>query len=283
MACPDETIEQRNETMTAEPNARLDIGGNNPPEEEQFTNIELMQLRMAGDYEPLFKRASVLIDSASRMPDKIDDPETEAKVTDFVSYCTKNMKDLDGARVKEKAPVLAYERALDAVFNVSHDNVGKAKKKASAILSDYQREVARKKRQEEIDEAERKRKEAADIAAQAAQQAEAGQTKAADVTMQEAASVERQAVKHEAGANAKASELTRTTTTSGATSSLRTVWKVEVTKDSDLPKDLLWPFIKADAKQQALDAYLKTLAKPIEGQPISGARVFEHHETVVRG
>lgn len=253
------------------------VGHNNPP-----SDIEILQMRLAEEYDTVFQRASTLIGAAGRMPEKIEDDETEGKVTDLIGFMTKNMKDIDAGRVKEKAPYLALERAVDGTFNTVSDKVAKAKKSASALLTDYQREKARIARQAELDEAERKRKEAADIAAQAQAQEDAGQAKAATETLNEAASIERQATKHEAAATGKASELTRARGESGSTSSLRTTWKVEITDAKALDLELLRPFISQDALQTAANAYIKTLAKPVTGEPLKGARIFEHTEAVVR-
>jgi hypothetical protein len=70
--------------------------------------------------------------------------------------------------------------------------------------------------------------------------------------------------------------------TDGASANLRSVWKIEQTDRNKLDLELLRHHFTDDAVQMALNSHLRTMQKPVEGQPIPGARIWEHTESVVR-
>lgn len=251
------------------------IGHNNPP-----NDAEILRETLEANNSDLIKRAEDLIAAADRAPDSIEDDETKAKITDFLGSIAKCEKAFEGRRVSEKEPYLTLGRVVDGFFKTKVEALNAARKKVKPALDArllWEREQERKRLEAEA--AERKR--LADEQAAAAAAAEAAKM---NVTAQEqldkAVQTEAQANRLEQKAAGKIGITSRGT--EGASASLRSVWKGEMVDRNALDLEALRQHLSEDAIQQAINSYVRTLAKPVEGQPLRGVRIWEHTESVVR-
>ena len=251
------------------------IGHNNPP-----NDAEILRETLEANNSDLIKRAEDLIAAAERAPTVIEDDATKEKITDFLGSIAKCEKALEGKRVSEKEPYLTLGRVVDGFFKGHTDKLAKARAKVKPALDArllWEREQERKRLQEEA--AERKR--LADEQAAAAAAAEAAKMPiAAEEQMTTAIQTEQQANRLEQKAAGKIAITSRGS--DGAAASLRSTWKGEMVDRNTLDLEALRQHLPADAIQQAINSYVRTLAKPVEGQPLRGARIWEHTESVVR-
>ena len=261
--------------MEAHQDPRLGIGGNNPP-----TDAEILRETLAEKNADILQRAADLIAAADRAPDKIEDDETKEKITDFLGSIAKCEKALEGKRISEKEPYLTLGRVVDGFFKLHTDKLAKARAKVKPALDArlvWEREQERKR---QLEEAAEKKRLADEQAAAAAALEQANMPKHAEKAMDAAVATEQQANRMEQKAAGKISVTARGS--DGASASLRSVWKIECTDRNALDLELIRHHLTADAIQQALNSVLKTLAKPVDGQPVRGARIWEHTESVVR-
>lgn len=251
------------------------IGHNLPP-----TDAEILKETLADKNRELLDRAQALIEAADRAPATIEDDETEEKITAFLGSIAKCEKSFEGKRVSEKEPYLTLGRVVDGFFKNQMDALEKARRKVKPALDArllWKRDQERKRQQEEA--AERKRL-ADEQAAQAAAAEAAKQPIKADELMTTAMNTEASANRMAEKAEGKISVVSRSS--DGASANLRSVWKIETTDRAKLNLELLRHHFTDDAIQMALNSYLRTMAKPVEGQPLEGARIWEHTESVVR-
>lgn len=251
------------------------MGHNNPP-----TDAEILKDKLSENNKDLLTRAEELIAAAERAPDTIDDDETKEKITSFLASIAKCEKSFEGRRVAEKEPYLTLGRVVDGFFKTQADRLAKARAKVKPALDKrllWEREQERKRIQEEA--AEKKR--LADEEAARAAQLEAEQKPiAAEKQMDTAIQTEAQAARMEEKAVGKISVVSRAS--DGASANLRSIWKIEAIDRAKLNLELLRHHFTDDAIQAALNSLLRTMAKPVEGQPVAGARIWEHTESVVR-
>lgn len=259
--------------MTSEPIAT--IGHNNPP-----TDAEILKSTLAESNADLINRAAELIAAADRAPAKIEDEETEQKITAFLGSIAKCEKAFEGKRVAEKEPYLTLGRVVDAFFKGHQDTLDKARRKVKPALD--ARLLWKREEQRRIDrEAAAERQRLADEQAAAAAEAEKAKMPIkAEEMMTTAMNTEAHATRMAEKAEGKISVVSRSS--DGASANLRSVWKIEATDRNKLNLELLRHHFTDDAIQMALNSYLRTMTKPVEGQPVDGARIWEHTESVVR-
>lgn len=259
--------------MTTE--AQAGIGHNNPP-----TDAEILKQTLADKNADIINRAAELIAAADRAPAVIEDDETEEKITAFLGSIAKCEKSFEGKRVAEKEPYLTLGRVVDGFFKNQMDALDKARRKVKPALDARLLWKREEKRREER-EAAAERQRLADEQAAAAAAAEAAQMPIkADEMMTKAVNTEATANRMAEKAEGKISVVSRSS--DGASANLRSVWKIECTDRNALDLELIRHHLTADAIQQALNSHLRTMTKPVEGQPVRGARIWEHTESVVR-
>ncbi len=246
------------------------MGHNNPP-----TDAEILRDTLADKNRELLDRAQALIEAADRAPAVIEDDDTKIKITDFLGSIAKCEKALEGKRVSEKEPYLTLGRVVDGFFKNHTDALNKARQKVKPALDArllWEREQERKRLEAEA--AERKRL-ADEQAAQAAAAEAAQKPIAAEEQMTTAIQTEAQANRLEQKAQGKIGVTSRGT--DGASASLRTVWKGELTDRAALDLEALRQHLPADAIQQAINSFIRA-----GGRELRGARIWEHTESVVR-
>lgn len=251
------------------------IGHNNPP-----TDAEILKDTLTSKNAETLERAMELCLAAERAPSVISDDETKEKITSFLGSIAKCEKALEAKRVAEKEPYLTLGRVVDGFFKGHTDKLAKARSKVKPALDArllWEREELRRKEREE---AAAKKKLADEQAAAAAAAEAANMPIKAEEMMTTAVNTEAHANRIAEKAEGKISVVARSS--DGASANLRSVWKIEPTDRSKLNLELLRHHFTDDAIQMALNSYLRTMAKPVEGQPLEGARIWEHTESVVR-
>ena len=251
------------------------IGHNNPP-----TDAEILKSTLAESNADLLNRAAELIAAADRAPAKIEDEETEQKITAFLGSIAKCEKSFAGKRVAEKEPYLTLGRVVDGFFKNHMDALDKARRKVKPALD--ARLLWKREEQRRLDReaAEERTRLANEQAAEAARLEAANKPIAAAEAMTTALNTEATANRMAEKAEGKISVVARSS--DGASANLRSVWKIEQTDRNKLDLELLRHHFTDDAVQMALNSHLRTMQKPVEGQPVMGARIWEHTESVVR-
>src|SRR5271154_3071570 len=87
------------------------VGSNNPP-----ADANPLLDRLTEESAALAKRRDELLAAVARIPEKIEDEETNRKSADFVRLVAACRKSAEAMRVAEKDPFLAAERVVDGVF-----------------------------------------------------------------------------------------------------------------------------------------------------------------------
>lgn len=150
--------------------ANTGIGGNNPPEDqriEMLTPAEDIQLLVGKDVSELSERASTLLDTYGRVPDKVENDEVYDKVVALVAAMRQVDSDRDGKRKKLKQPYLDAGKAVDDAFKLPDENGTERSKKVDAAIKDLTDRLSAYdtvKYQEEQAKAEQEAKELAEKA-----------------------------------------------------------------------------------------------------------------------
>ncbi len=251
------------------------IGHNHPP-----SDPELMREMLEESNAKALARAQALIDAADRVPAKIEDQDTSEKITDLVKQIKVCRSALEDGRVSDKAPYLALCRTVDDFFRDPIATLDGAIKRVNAIQRDFllvqeAKRQAAAREQAIKDAAERDR-----LANEAKELEDQGKHSQAEAVIEKAVKHDEDAaffedVAQERGAAAASSvgELT------GARSSLRYTWAGEIIEDTPELMQALWPLIAGDAKQKALNQFVK-LNKG--SRQIKGAKIYEKADVATR-
>lgn len=170
--------------------ARLGIGGNNPPDP-----IEALRVHLRETYTSLLKRCDELLAMEGRLPAEMDD-DWEAKITEAIKACTKFSRNSEVSRLEANEPHRALIAATDGFFKGMSDKVDDLKKKMTKdYLTPYQQQKAeaeKRRREEDARIAKAKADEEARLAREeAARLAEAKRRE--DEARREAERIEREA------------------------------------------------------------------------------------------
>lgn len=239
------------------------MGHNNPPNDE-----EMLREFLADKTSGLRSRFSEILDGVIRMPTVCDDEEAAGKFADMVKLITACSKSFETMRVGEKEPYLTLGRAVDGYFKKFTDDLAKARSQAMKPLETYMRLKEQRERDARAAEAKRQREESERLAREAAELAAANMPVAAEETLKEAVRGAESADKAELAATVKPAELARTRGSYGGLATLRTAW---VGKFNGKPVDMarLWPFISDEAKEKALNAFVRAGNRQLDGATIS--------------
>lgn len=290
--------------MSFETNSR-GIGDNNAPDyAKQVTE------QMARDYAELSNTVSSLLDEARTVPVEITDDEEMGIAAKLIKRLRDTATRIEAFRNKEKEPYLRGGQAVDGFFATLYDKCARKDRKAKpgaadilqARLDDYQQrklaeEQARRRR--EAEEAARKEREAREAAEKAAREAEERRLAAerarkpetieaksneaavkeaeADAALTEAKLAAEHAEETYVNTLARPADMVRTRVDDGPLVTMQQVGYAEVEDSTLLDKELLWPFIKEDAKEAALRQWAKTTGynKPMAGAAIGfGSRLI---------
>jgi hypothetical protein len=290
--------------------AAATIGDNLPPNDAQ-----IMHDNFSAEYAEIVDRSAELAAGAEVVPDVIDNADTAASVTDFIKQITACAKRAETARVNEKEPHLAAERAVDGFFKKILGPLARAKNDLNDKLTDYQKEQAaieRRRRLKEEQEAREREAEARRVAAEAAererqenerQRAEAAAAaepqQSLDVAIEAEAAAPAPEERHEIAAEAvatkaehaeakadvaeaavastaKASDLHKTRGDFGGHASLRTTWKSSDVDRESLDLEALRHCFHQNDLEKAVRKFVSN-----GGRRIKGAKIFETTKSVV--
>ncbi len=249
---------------------RIGAGHNNPPEP---TITERINETYAGEFakvEPLAARANAL-------PASIETDDEVGATGDVVTAASSLKREIDAIRKREKAPIIAAGKELDAVFNSPIDRLSRIADTLTQRVTVYNRaKAARERRQRE--EEERKAREAAEAARlDAAFEAESGDIKAAEQHFKHADLAEQHA--EEAAQPVRAADLTRVRSEGGTTVSTKTEVKARVIDWDAIDLNKLRHFLKREDVEKALRAFTRINKKSV---PIAGVEFYDEETAQFR-
>lgn len=247
--------------------ARLGIGGNNPPE---ITLADQLREKHA----PALAKLDTLAERANKAPKEITSDEDVAALSDIAADARDERKTLDAIRTAEKDPFLKGGREVDGFFRDPIERATRIETVLTQRVTDYRREQKRK-----ADEArakhEREEREAAEEARRQAEKAmKSGRTEDAMAALEDAQHSEETA-QTIAEAEPIKPELVRTA--AGVTAGTKTEWKFEIVDFEAIPLNTLRHLIKRDAIDAALRQFVKN-----GNREIAGVRIFEDIKADIR-
>lgn len=238
---------------------------------------EVIAEYLAESYKGDVARANDLLEAFDRVPEKIEDEETNKRAADFAKKLASHVRVLENDHKGEKQPYLDGGRAVDGFFKGLADKLKVAKgnvEKRQTVFANAKAAEERKRRDEEA----RIARERAEKEAQAAlDRAAALPADAADAALDDAIALEDQANVAAEATQASNAELSRTRTDLGVVSSLNTFWDFEIENKDALDLDKLRPYLPMDAIEKATRAYVKA-----GGRDLNGARIFQNTKVVNR-
>jgi dihydrofolate reductase len=248
------------------------LGHNNPP-----SPTELLQEKLGETYEPLLAESRVLINKAKDIANsQIDDDEKCGEFTNLIKEITASIKKLETARTSEKEVFLSGGRVVDSFFKLVTDTLDKTKRAINQPVTDYLNEKQRKERLRLAAEAEERRKQAEAQLQAAAELEGAGLDQQAAGSLSKAEANTDKALKLDAAAAGKPSELSHTRGTASV-ASLRTRWVGKIIDYNTLDLEMLRSFIPQDALQKALNGYVAA-----GNRHLVGAAIYEESTAAVR-
>lgn len=292
----------------ADTNSRSVIGDNSQTADYGKRVAEALER----DYAEIGATVTSLLDEARALPLTFEEDETFGKYAKLIKNFRDTTARLKAFHVAEKEPHLRAGQAVDSYFFALIDKCARRDKKAKpgaadilqARLDDEQQrrlaeEQARRRREaEEAARVEREAREAAEKLAREAEerrlaaerarkpeQIEAKSEVAAQAeSVSDAAQVEAQIAAdkaQEAYVNtlAKPADMVRTRVDEGPLVTMQQVGYAEIEDSTLLDKELLWPFIKEDAKEAALRQWAKTTGY---NKPMAGAAIGKRNKSQVR-
>lgn len=218
---------------------------------------EAIRARLADKHGALLTRASSLTEAAARLPEKIEDDETNAKMGDFVKQIGGAHKALEAARKTEKAPYDDAGKVVHGFFTGPQGKLEEVKRTAEARMSGYMRAKADAERKRREEEARRLAEEAA-----AKNDESAFEQASGEVEMIEAS---------------KPAEMVRQHSDLGTVATLRTSWEFEVLDRAKVDLEALRPYLGADAVDKAIRAAIRAGVREI-----GGVRIYQDQKASIR-
>lgn len=294
--------------MSFADNPRAVAGNNEAPDYAKSVTDQMRR-----DYAEVETTVGLLLEEARALPTEIADDAEKGKFTALIKRFRDLTKRLEAFQAREKEPYLRGGQAVDQFFYGLWDKCARRDRKNKpgaadvlmARLNDYDtRKLAeeRARREREAAEAariareaaaERARQEAvAEAARLAAERARAPAKAAEKASLATAAEAQADAAGVEAVVTADKAQETHIATLAkpaeimrhrdaetGTLSTMATEAFAEITDADLLDKNKLWPFIKLEAKEQALRAWAKTTGHT---QQMPGASIGKRPKSVVR-
>ncbi len=153
---------------------------------------ESLRAELLSSAAEIVLRCDSLRNASLRAPTKIDDEdeETAKKLGDFIKQIATALKEIEAARVKEKAPFMVAATTVDGVFKALSEPLEKAKRNVETTLGAFLRA---KQERERAAEQERRRieREKAEAERREREKAEAEKRRAADEARERAAAAQR--------------------------------------------------------------------------------------------
>jgi hypothetical protein len=270
-----------------EANPRAAIGGNTP---DAIDYAKEESERLQRDYAALALTVEELTAQAEEIPEEIPGPEVKEQVVDLIKSIRDAKTRIEGLHDLEKQPFLRRGQGVDQFFFGLWDRLLKRDKKnwngigdtLGAKLTAYDVRILaeenerRRKAAEEAARVERERlaavakaereAEEARIAAERARTPHTAEAKEEIAEQKEGAASEARIKAAVASAKAeetyvqtlaRPADVMRTRTSSGTLGTMQEETFSEIEDQSKLDMVKLWPFIKFDAKQSALNSWAR--------------------------
>jgi hypothetical protein len=251
------------------------LGHNKPP-----TDAEMIRENLAEKNAKAIKRAEALIAAADRVPEAVNDTETSEKITDLEKQITVCWNALENARKDEKAPYWDMCKVVDGFFNETLlSGLDAAKKRVKKIQTNFLVDQEKKERERRAGlERQAQVKRDAELA-EAAKLEQEGKLSQADAKVEKAIVHDHDAAFFGVAAQAKGASVAASTgELTGARSSLRYTWTGEILDANNAAlRDALWNLVPLDAKQKALNTFVK-----LGGREVGGAKIWEKPEATTR-
>jgi hypothetical protein len=244
-------------------------GHNRPPE-------PTLPERLAETYAAALTDLDALAATANKLPKEATTDEERDACAEGAADAATQRRALDAARIAEKAPFLKGEREVDGFFRDPLARADRIEKALTQRVTIYNR--AKKKREDDARaESERQaREEAAEKQRLAEEAMAAGRTEDAMADLADAAKASDVA---DDIAQAPPIEPEPVRTATGVTITPATKWTFEITDLAKVDLEALRPFIKPDAIEAAIRAFVRINKG---GRQITGVRIFEDDTAKIR-
>lgn len=242
----------------------IGIGHNNAPLKELLQDV----------YRGLRGDVASLLDDLIAVDGPITSDDANAQAADFIKAATALAKRSEDAREQEKKPFLDAGRDVDAFFKELSAPVLTAKASVYKHVTAYLDAKVKAERAAQAEAERVAREEAARKLAEAEAQKD---TAKADAALDAAVRLEGYADQAAKVVAMRPSELAKTTTTSGVTTTLKTEWAFEIEDAKRIPLDALRPYLDLAAIEKAIRAAVK-----MGTRELPGVRIFEQSKAVVR-
>lgn len=244
---------------------------------------DAMAARIAEALSDITRRVEEFSAALARAPAVIDDPETAAKVTDFITLVGSALKEVDERHTGLKAPWLRGGRVVDGMFGQTEKTLRDIRAQLMARAQQWQDRLREQERRRLADLAEQQRREAERLHQQAQEAAEANRlTEATGIAVQ-AQEAQHRADSAAAGVIAPSSAATAVRGNLGGMVGARRTWAFEIVDIAKLPPDCLLPnesLIRARMQAWVKQKALKNGEDNTTLMP--GVRFFQQSTTVAR-
>ncbi len=261
-------------------------------------NPEHVREAFLAEIAPLTQRSDELIAAFDRAPEKVEDDQTESRMTTLAKQIGECAKEIEAKRKDHKG---RYDKCGAEIHGIAKgytdklaDSKGGLKVQVERRIGIYQRKKADEERRRREEEARRQQEEAERAIREAEAKTEALQSEddlqAALAAEEEAKRQQEAADKARREAEAKPADLHRSRGEYGGVGSSRSVLAFEITDAFQIPPATLWTFIDLPAKEKAVRQYMRVhsdlLKKAVKAgtgdQVIPGVRFYEDFKTNVR-
>lgn len=245
--------------------ARLNIGGNNPPSE-----IEILKQRLES-----YIKEDALIDQLAnkQIPLEIEDDGAAGRVTDHI----KSLKSVRGTVEKifkaEKEPFLEACKVADSWKNVRWTKIDAAIATATKPILVWNKKKEDEERARQMEAAKKAQEEAERLALEAAAHADAGINDTAEELLNIAVAEEKKA---DAMAE-KAEDVRGRSYGNFASASTRKVWVGEIESMANVDLEALRKYLTADDLEKAVRGAIKDGIREIKG-----VKIFEQDKLTIR-
>lgn len=245
---------------------------NSPPDDARRVTDQL-----ARDYAEMLLAKDNLLEAARLQPAKISSKEDLGSVSRVIVNIRDAAARAEATRVMEKEPFLRSGQAVDGFFKVDvQDPLLREMKRLNRIVDDYNQALLaaeRRRREEEAREAQR----VAEEARQKAERARKAETR--EQAEVQAILAEKRADEAAEATQATPAGMVRQRFDDGPLITMRKIRYVEIADISKIPLDVLRPYIKMSAIEDAL----KRWATATEYRAtMEGVEIGERDESVVR-
>jgi hypothetical protein len=229
----------------------------------------------------LLARRDQLVEGVARMPDAIEDEDTERRASDLARMIGAAIKTSDTTRMARNEPARQAQALVNAVYGRISEPLTRARNTVLQRLTVFQRAKAdaERRRLEDLartrrEEADRQRREAEIIAEAARTEAELDMAMGREDLARQA---DADALQAQRASEAKPAELSRARGEYGATASLRQYWEFEIEDYDRVNLSALRAHLPRDAIEKAIRSYVRA-----GGRDLGGVRIYSTTRTAVR-